>query len=96
MFPERRLLHEKVNKFNRIAVKELCVIIVMKVVWISHTIVTHYTAYPSVEAHHVGHFVQPSESRVRQSDIADGCHHRVPEKLVDSSSAQVVLDTLVR
>jgi hypothetical protein len=54
MFSERRLLHEKVNQFNRIAVKELCVIIVMKVVWISHTIVTHISNNPSFRRKHPG------------------------------------------
>jgi hypothetical protein len=42
MFPECRLLHEQLNAFNRIAVKETGVIIPAKVVWIGHTIVTHF------------------------------------------------------
>jgi hypothetical protein len=96
MFPERRLLHEELNAFSRIAVKETCVIIVPKVVWISETIVTHFARFPRVNAHRVGHFVQPFELCVGRSEVADGCHCRVPEKLIDSSSAQVVLDAPVR
>jgi hypothetical protein len=44
----------------------------------------------------VRHVVQPFELCVGRSEVADGCHCRVPEKLIDSSSAQVVLDTPVR
>ena len=95
MFPERRLFHDELNAFNRIPVKERCVIIVAKVVWIGQTIVADFAAFPRVDAHHVGHFTQPFESSVGQSKVADGCHRRVPEKLVDSSSAQIVLDAPV-
>jgi hypothetical protein len=61
MFSERRLLHEELNVFNRIAVKETCVIIVAMVVLIGQTIETHFAGFPRVDAHCVGHFVQPFE-----------------------------------
>jgi hypothetical protein len=96
MFPECRLLHEELNAFNRIAVKEMGVIIVAKVVWIGQTIVTHFVGFPRIDVHCVGNFIQPFEYSVGQSKVADGCHRRVPEKLVDSSSAEVVLDAPVR
>jgi len=96
MFPECRLLHEELNPFNRIAVREKCVIIDAKVVWISQTKVTHCAGYARVDAHCVEHFIQPFEYSVGRSEVADGCHCRVPEKLVHSGSAQVVLDAPVR
>jgi len=43
MFPERRLLQEELNAFNRIAVKEMHLIIIMKVVWTAQIIVTEFT-----------------------------------------------------
>jgi len=61
MFPECRLLHEELKAFSRIAVKETCVIIVAKVVSIGQTILTHFAGFPRVDAHCVGHFVQPYE-----------------------------------
>jgi len=45
MFPERRLLHKELNAFNRLAVKEMCVIIVAKVVGIGQKIVTHFADF---------------------------------------------------
>jgi hypothetical protein len=42
MFPECRLVHEELNAFRGFADKEMCVIIVAKVVWIGETIVTHF------------------------------------------------------
>ena len=96
MFPECRLLDEELNAFNKIAVEEVCVIIVTKVVWIGQMIVTHFARFRRVDAHCVRHFVEGFEYSVGHSEVADGCHHRVPEKLVDSSSAQVVLDGPVR
>jgi len=96
MFPEHRLLHEELNAFNRIAVEETCVIIVAKVVWIGQTIITHFAGFPRVDGHRVGHFVQHFEYSVGPSEVADGCHRRVPEKLIDSNCAPVVLDTPVR
>jgi hypothetical protein len=42
MFPESRLVHEELNAFHGFADKEMCVIIVAKVVWIGETIVTHF------------------------------------------------------
>jgi len=89
-------MHEELNSFNRIAVTEMWVIIVARVVWIGQKIVTQFAGYPKVDAHPVGHFIQPLEYSVGQSEVADGCHRRVPDKLVDSSSAQVVLDVPVR
>jgi len=38
-FPERRLLHEKLNAFDKIAVREMCEIIVAIVIWIGQTII---------------------------------------------------------
>ena len=46
MFPERRLLNEELNAFNWIAVEEMCVIIITKVVSIGQTIVTHFAGFP--------------------------------------------------
>jgi len=96
MFPERSLFCEDGDAFNRIAVKEPCVIIVTKVVWICQTIATRIARYRRVDAHRIGHFVQPFENSVGQSKVADGCHRRVPQKPVDCSSAEVVLDSPVR
>jgi serine/threonine-protein kinase RIO1 len=95
MFPECRLLHEELNEFNIIAVKETCVIIVAKIVWIGYTIVTHFAGYLRVDAQCTGHFVPRFEYSVGRSEVADGCHRRVSGKLVDRSSAQVVLDAPV-
>jgi hypothetical protein len=95
MFPECRLLHEELNAFNRIAVKETCEIIVAKVVWFGHTIVTHFAGFSTVDAYPIGHFVQPFEYSVGRNEVADGCHRRVSEKLVDCSCAQVGFDTPV-
>ena len=61
MFPEWRLLHEDLNAFIRIAVKEMCEIIIMMVVWIGVTIATHFASFPRVNANRVGHFIQPFE-----------------------------------
>ena len=96
MFPECRLSHEELNAFKEIAVKETCGIIIAKIDWIGFTIVTHLAGFPRVDAHCVRHFIQPFEYSVVQSKVADSCPHRVPEKFVDSSSAQVVLDAPVR
>jgi len=59
MFPERWVLHEELNAFNRIAVQEMCIIIIAKVIWIGHMIMTHFPGFPRVDAHRTGHFVQP-------------------------------------
>lgn len=91
MCPECRLLHEEVNAFNWIEVKETGVIMVTKLVWIGQTLVTHFARFPSVHARHVGHFIQPVEYRVRLSEVADSYYHQVPEILVNSSSADVVI-----
>jgi hypothetical protein len=42
MYRERRLLYEQQNALNRIEVKQMCVIIVAMVVWISETIVMDF------------------------------------------------------
>ena len=81
MFPERRLLHEELDALNRIMMKETCVVIVAKVAWIGQTIVTHFAQFPRVDAHSVEHFIQSFEQSVGRSEVADGCHCRVPEKL---------------
>jgi hypothetical protein len=64
MYHERRLLDEQHNALNRIEVKQMCVIIVAMVVWISETIVTDFARFPRVDAPHIGHFVQPFGSSV--------------------------------
>jgi hypothetical protein len=61
MFPEHRLLQEELNGLNRVAVKEMCVIIITKVVWIGQTIETHFTGVLRDDAHCIGLFVQPIE-----------------------------------
>jgi len=75
---------------NRIAVKETCITIIAKVGWIGKTIVTHYALFPKVDAHPKEHFVESFEFSAEQTEVADGCHCRFPEKLVESSSAEVV------
>jgi hypothetical protein len=95
MFPERRLLHNKHNALNRIAIKETFVIILVKVVWFGPMKVTHIDKFPRVETHCIEHFVPPFESCVGPSEVADNCHCRVPEMLIDNSTAQVVLDAPV-
>jgi len=96
MFPECRLLHKELNVFNCMAVGETCVIIVAKIIWNSQTIVTHFARFRKVNAHRDGHFVQPFEYSVGQSEVADSCHCKDPEELVDTTSAQVVLGAPVR
>jgi hypothetical protein len=95
MFPEPRLLHEKLNEFNRMARKGMCVIIVAKVVQIGQTIVTHFARLPRVDAHQIEHFVQPIEQSMEQSEVPNGCNHRVAENRVDICSAQAVVGTPV-
>jgi hypothetical protein len=46
MFLECRLLQKELNAFNRIAVKEACVIIVAKIVSIGQMIVTYFARCP--------------------------------------------------
>ena len=89
-------MHQQLNAFNRIAVKETCEIIVAKVVWISQTIVTHFAGFPRFDAHRVGHVIQPFEPGVARREVADSCHRGVPGKHADISSAQDVLNTPVR
>ena len=96
MFPECRLLDEKLNAVNRIAVEETCLIIVVMVVCIGQTIVSQDPSFPRVDVYCVGHFVQPFEWGVGRSEVADGCHRRVAEQLVNSSSAQARHNALVR
>jgi len=50
MFHKRRLLQEKLNTLNRIAVEEPCVIIVAKVISIVEIFVIHFTWYAGVNA----------------------------------------------
>jgi len=57
MFPERNMLHDKLNAFNRIVPTESSVIIVEKVVWSRQTIVAHFAGFPRVDGNRVGHFV---------------------------------------
>jgi len=40
--------------------------------------------------------LQPSLEFRPVANTSDGCRHRVPDKLIDSCSAQVVLDAPVR
>jgi hypothetical protein len=67
----------------------------VKVVWIGQKIATHFDRFPKVDAHRVGHFIQAFGSSVGQCEVTDSCHRRVPENLVNSSSAQVGLDAPV-
>jgi hypothetical protein len=96
MFPECRPLHEELNGFNWIVVEETCVIIATKVFSIEQRIVTHFAGFQRLDAYRVGNFLQPSEQNVVISEVADNCHCRVLEKLVDSSSAHVELEAAVR
>jgi ABC-type arginine transport system ATPase subunit len=64
MFPECRLLDEKLDPFNRIALKESCVINFQKVVRISEVIVTHFVQVARAEAHCVGYIIEPFEYSV--------------------------------
>jgi len=95
MFPERSPLHEELNEFIWIAVNAMCLIIVAKVVWIGQMIVTQFARFPIVDAHRIEHFVQPLKQSVGWSEVTGGCHCRVLEKLVYTSSAQVLLDAPV-
>ena len=91
MFSECRQLDEELNEFNRMAVEEKCVIIITKVVWICHTIVTPIAQFPRLTANCVGQFLEPFEWSVEQSEVPDGCHRRVPDKLVNTSSPHVMV-----
>jgi len=82
MFPERRVLHDQINTFNRIAGKVPCVIIVAMVVLISQMIEIHFAWFPSVEAHCVGRFVEPFQWTVVRSEVADSCDGRVTESFL--------------
>ena len=64
MFPECRLLHEKLNAFNRSAVGKTCVICGVKIVWIGQSIVTDSSRFPIVNAHYIEHLLQSSKSSV--------------------------------
>ena len=61
MFSECRRLHEVPNAFNRIAVKETCLIIIPRVVSIGQTSVTHFARSQREDSCRGGHFVQPFE-----------------------------------
>ena len=65
MFPECRLLQVELNIFNTIVVQDMCVIIIARVGWIGEMIISQFAGFPRVNAHHVGHFVQPLEYSVR-------------------------------
>jgi hypothetical protein len=60
----------------------------MKVIWIGQKIVSVFCGYPRVDAHHVGHFVEPCKYSVAPSEVADSRHRRVPETLVDCILAE--------
>jgi hypothetical protein len=81
MFTERLLISHKLNVSYTSAVKELCVIIVMKIVWMGQMILTHFVRFPDVNAHYLDHLAQPFEYRVACSQNVDSCHQRVPETL---------------
>jgi hypothetical protein len=95
MFSELSLSPERLDGFNRIALKVLCVLICPKVISIRQTIVTQLSRFPRVNAHGIGHRIQPFIYHVPCSAVADGYHRRLPEVLVDRSSAEVVLHTPV-
>ena len=61
MFPEYRLLNEKLTAFKRIVENKKCVIIITKVVSDSESMVRQFAECPLVDAHCVGHFVQSLE-----------------------------------
>jgi len=61
MFPKPLLLHEELTAFTRIVVKEMCVILITKIVGIGQTIVTHFEGFPTVNAYRIEHFIQPFE-----------------------------------
>jgi hypothetical protein len=77
-------------------VKETFVIIVAKIDWNDHTILTHSAGLPRVDANREGHFFRPFQYRVAQSEVADSCLLRVPEMLVDSHSSQLLLQMPLR
>jgi hypothetical protein len=54
-------LHEGLNAFSRMGVKEMCVVILVKVVWIGQTILTMCATFPRVDGDCVGDFIQPLE-----------------------------------
>jgi len=60
-FPECRVLPEELNALNRIAVKEMYVRIILKIVWIGQMIVKHIAWLPRVHAHGVAHLIQHLE-----------------------------------
>jgi hypothetical protein len=91
MFPQHSQSCEELNIFNRIAVKETCVSIVLNVVLIGQIIVTHIAGFDRVTPHWIGYFIQPIELSMRWSEVAEDSHCRVPELLVDSISAPIVL-----
>jgi len=70
----------------------MCVIIVAKVVSISQMIVTHFAQSTGVDAHHVGQFIHPFALSVGRSEVADSCHHMIPDKLGDDGSVEIMLD----
>jgi hypothetical protein len=96
LFSECRLLQEELNGLNNIAVKETDVIMIAKVDWIRQTIVTQFARFQCLDGYCIGDFVQPFEYSVGRSEVADSCHRRVPEKLVVTNTAQVVLGAPVR
>jgi len=89
-------LHEELKAFHRIAVEETCVIIITKITWIGQMIVTHIAGIARVDANRVRYFVLPLQYSVGRSKVVDGCNSMVPATLLDSSSAQAVLDAPVR
>jgi len=91
MFPEGRLLHNDLNAFYRMAVKEMCAIIVAKGVWPGQTIETHCRISKSWCPSH-RRFCSTVWISMGRSKVSNYCHHRVSEMLVDCSSAQVVRD----
>jgi hypothetical protein len=95
MFLERSLVHMQLNGLNSIAVIETCVIIITKGVWIGQTIITNFVGFPTVDAHRVEDFDHPFEFRVEPIEVADDCHRRVLEMLVNCSCDQVVHDVAV-
>jgi hypothetical protein len=70
----------------------MCEIIFTIVVRICQMIVAHFGRCSRVDAHGIRHFVHPLEYSVRPSHVADSCHQRIPEMLIESSPTQVVLE----
>jgi hypothetical protein len=76
-------------------VEEMCVTIIVKVVCIGQIVVIHIARFPRVNAHPVGHFIEPFKYIAGRSGLVGDSHRSDPQKFVECGSAQLVLDTPV-